>query len=232
MKIKDGEAETMKNYDTLKTVIAKVDPSSTSMDAYEPTNSPAACPPIGPNWKVKGETLPPTPDATLCDCMYSSISCRPAKSLDKKDYGPIFSYVCENEPEACVGINGNTTKGVYGAYSMCNAEQKLGYVLDAYYKAQNSASSACDFDGQAELRTPNAASSCSEKLAAASSANEVAATATGSTDSASQTGGSGSDDNENAAPGFAQRSMLMFGDVAVGLYVAVAMAAGASMVLL
>ncbi|GAB1314786.1 Glycolipid anchored surface protein [Madurella fahalii] len=234
VKVKNGEASTMKNYNSLKTVIAKVEPSLTAMDSYSPTNSPAACPEVGSNWKVKGETLPPTPDESLCECMYSSLSCGPVSSLKPTEYGKIFGYICEQVPEACTGINGNTTTGVYGAYSMCSAEQKLGFVLDAYYQAQNQDSSACDFEGKAELRQGSVGDGCSEKLAAASSANEVAATATGSTDAASQTGGS---NDENAAPaklaqGPMMRTMFMFGDVAVGLYVAVAMAAGASMLLL
>lgn len=234
MEVEGGKASTMKNYDSLKTVIAKVDPSSTAMDSYSPTNSPAACPGVGSNWKVSGSALPPTPDASLCECMESSLSCGPASSLKPTQYGSIFGYVCEQVPEACVGINGNTANGVYGAYSMCSAEQKLGFVLDAYYQAQDRDSSACDFEGKAELRQASADASCSPKLAAASSVNAVAATATTAPNSSMQTE---DPNNENAAPamftqGPLMRTMFMFGDVAVGLYVVVAMAAGASMLLL
>jgi hypothetical protein len=59
--IKGSAASTMKDYDTLKTRLASVQPSSTSMDDYKPTNSPAACPELGEFWKVKGEGGPHHP---------------------------------------------------------------------------------------------------------------------------------------------------------------------------
>ena len=87
VKVSNGAASTMKDYDTLKTKIAAVNPSSTSQDAYNPTNSPAACPDTGSNWAVKGGSLPPTPDKELCDCMFKSLSCVPAKNLNESDEG-------------------------------------------------------------------------------------------------------------------------------------------------
>ena len=228
--IKGSAASTMKDYDTLKTRLASVQPSSTSMDDYKPTNSPAACPELGEFWKVKGETLPPTPDSTLCDCMFNSISCAPASDLSTKDFGAIFSYICGAAPDVCAGINGNTTNGVYGAYSMCNAKQKLGYVLDAYYSSQNQASTACDFDGKAVVQQGKAASSCTDSLASASSANAVAATATGADGTSS--GSDSAETSKNAASPVPMRNAFVWGDLAVGLYAVVAMGVGASMVLL
>ncbi|KAL2015722.1 hypothetical protein VTK56DRAFT_4893 [Thermocarpiscus australiensis] len=222
VKVDGSSASTMKDYDTLKTRMASINPSSTSMDAYSPTNSPAACPEVGPNWQVKGEALPPTPNPSLCDCMFKSLSCVPADDLKPTDFGDLFQYVCGQDPDACAGIQGNTTVGVYGAYSMCSAKQQLGYVLDAYYTAQKRDSSACDFKGKATLQSASVDSKCSSSLASAT-ANGVATTATG---------GAGAAESSNVAAPVSMRNLFAVGDLAVGLYVVVAMAVGASMVIL
>lgn len=220
VEIKGNQAKTMKNYDALKTAMAKVDPASTSMAAYTPTNSPQPCPAVDDDWKVKGSVLPPKPDRKLCDCMFESLSCKPAENLKVKDYGEIFGYICGQTPEACVGIMANATIGVYGAYSMCNAREQLGYVLDQYYQLQGYTTGACDFDGKAKLTgAGNVPASCEAALASASSANAVAATSTGEVAPGEEEG------DENAAAG-------LLGQLAVGLYVVGAMAVGGAMVLL
>ncbi|KAL2258964.1 hypothetical protein VTK26DRAFT_7518 [Humicola hyalothermophila] len=227
VEVKGDNARTLKDFDTLKTVMSKVDPSPTMSDEYKPTNEPAECPKVGSNWGVKGEVLPPKPDSALCDCMFNSLSCVPADDVKEKDYGSMFGYICSEAPEACAGISGNTKTGVYGAYSMCNAKQQLGYVLNEYYKLQNEASTACDFKGRATVREAKEDSKCSEQLASASSANAIAATATGA-DPSSPTDG----DDESAAVPLPMHNLVVVGDWAVGLYAAVAMAVGAGMVLL
>jgi hypothetical protein len=210
----------MANYDALKTVMSSVAPSATSMDAYTPTNSPAACPDLNKSWQVKGESLPPTPDASLCECMFASLSCVPASSTSPKDYGDIFNYVCSETPDACAGISGNTTSGVYGAFSMCNATQQLGYVLDQYYKSQNNAAGACDFEGKATIQRGAADSTCSAALSSASAG-------------ATSTSGADSQTSSNAAVARGPvKAMFGLADAAVGLYVLMAMGVGAGMVLL
>lgn len=214
----------MKNYDALKTKIAKVDPSSTSSSAYTPTNSPASCPELGDNWRAS-DNLPPTPDSKLCDCMYNTLECVPKDGLDIKDYGDIFDFICDKSKESCVGISGDTMTGVFGAYSMCGAKEKLGHVLDAYYRSQNNAADACDFDGQAVVtKAAGAAASCSDSLSSASAANSAAATATG--------GGSSSASSSSIAVPIPMQNAFTIGELAVGLYALVAMGVGAGMVLL
>lgn len=218
----------MKDYAALQTVIATVSPSATSSSAYTPTNSPAACPSVSEDWQASGNDLPPTPNSVLCDCMYNSLECQPASGLDSTKYGAIFSYICGASPSSCDGINGNTTTGVYGAYIGCNSQQQLGYVLDQYYKSQDKASSACDFNGEATVnKSPSASGSCSAALASASSANSVAATATSASASSSSTSKS-----KNGAAPVSVKALFSIGDLAVGLYVIVAMGVGATMVAL
>ncbi|KAI8624713.1 family 72 glycoside hydrolase [Xylariaceae sp. FL1651] len=229
VKVSGNSAKTMKNYDVLKTKLAAAKPSSTAMSAYQPTNSPAACPGISDSWKA-AKSLPPTPDSDLCGCMFKSLSCAPADDLAEKEYGSIFGDICGNDANACAGIKHDTESGVYGPYSMCNPKEQLGHVLDAYYMNQNQDSSACDFNGAAKvMSSPQVASSCQASLSKASSAIAVAATATAASSGSSPN----SSTSGNAAPGTMPTGpFVTFGNVAVGLYLLVAMGAGAAMVAL
>ncbi|KAI2470806.1 carbohydrate-binding module family 43 protein [Annulohypoxylon bovei var. microspora] len=229
VKVSGNTASAMKNYKVLQSKLADVKPSSTSMAAYNPTNSAAACPAISDNWKVAGE-LPPTPDSDLCDCMVSSLACVPADDLAEKDFGDIFGYICKNDAAACAGIKQDTETGVYGPYGMCNAKDQLAHVLNSYYQNQNSASDACDFNGAAKVVSAKTDSSCASSLAKANSAVAVAATATAGTASTSSSGTS----SENAAaPASVRMSpFLTMGDMVISLYVLVAMSVGAGMVML
>ncbi|KAG7138692.1 1 like protein [Verticillium longisporum] len=230
----DSKAEVMKNYKVLSSRVNAATASSTASANYEPTNSPAACPDLGENWQVSANGLPPTPDQELCECMFNSLSCKVKSSVSVKEYGEIFGNICGNNPQVCAGISTNATTGIYGAYSMCNATQKLGFVMNQYYEAQNRASSACNFDGNAErVSSPSAASSCNSKLSAASSVNAVAATATAA--SARGTNGGSSNADDNASFGLTNRRMeqaFSVGNYAVGLYVVLAAAVGGAMVVL
>ncbi|KAI2622807.1 carbohydrate-binding module family 43 protein [Hypomontagnella submonticulosa] len=230
VKVSGNTATPMKNYKVLQSKLADVKPSSTSMGSYNPTNSPAACPPISKNWKA-AEALPPTPDSSLCDCMYKSLSCAPVDDLAEKDYGEIFGYICENDEAACAGIKHDTEKGVYGPYGMCNPKEQLGHVLSAYYSNQKNSADACDFNGAAKVvSAAKADSQCDAALAKANSAVAVAATATAGSASSGSTGESS---KNAAAPASVRMTPFMtLGDMAIGLYVLVAMGAGAGMVML
>jgi hypothetical protein len=222
--VKGNTASTMKNYNALKTKIAAATPSSTASSAYTPTNTPAACPNLSETWAAS-DNLPPSPDKSLCDCMYNTLSCVPKSGLATDKFGDIFGYICGAKPEACNGINANVTTGVYGAYSMCNAQQKLGFVLDAYYKELSNSADACDFNGQAVVSKPaSAQSSCSAALSSASAANSQAATATAAPSSTAT--------ETNLARPMSVQSLFSIGDLAVGLYALVAMGVGATMVVL
>ncbi|XXG99559.1 hypothetical protein Hte_005898 [Hypoxylon texense] len=229
VKVSGNKATAMKNYNVLQSKLADVKPSSTSMAAYNPTNSPAACPGISKDWKA-ADNLPPTPDSSLCDCMMSSLSCVPSDDLQEKEYGDIFGYVCENDPSACAGIKQDTETGVYGPYGMCNPKEQLAHVLNAYYTNQKSSANACDFNGAAKVVSSSADSSCDAALEKANSAVAVAATATAGSATSSSTGGS----TENAAAPASLRvsPFMTMGDMAVSLYVLVAMGVGAGMVML
>jgi 1,3-beta-glucanosyltransferase GAS1 len=213
----------MKNYNALKTQVLAARPSSTAMSAYTPTNQPAACPDLTSAWQANSKALPPTPDTTTCDCMFSTLSCVPKASLATTKYGDIFGFICAQPGNPCSGISGNTSTGVYGAFSMCNDTQKLGYVLNEYYKLQKFANSACDFTGQATVVRPGAAAqSCAGALSSASAQNSIAATATSAPSASSK----------NEAGGVAMGRVFSLGEFAVGAYLMIAMGVGAGMVML
>lgn len=231
VEVKNGKAERMDNFDELKREHAKADPKGVDEDSYTPSGDREQCPEVGDVWRAHSD-LPPTPDEDLCECMVAASSCAPTDDLDPEDFGEIFGFICGADANVCVGINGNATTGVYGAYSMCSDRQKLTYVLGAYYEAQDQAFDACDFDSSAEPKDPSAESSCDDSLAEASSINEEAVTATSALSNSQSTGGSDEDDDEGAAFTATPMFRLTFGNVAVGLYMVVAMAVGTLMVAL
>lgn len=224
--MKNNKATKLKDFDALKNEVAKANPKGVSRDSYNPSNRIGQCPNLSDNWKAN-KALPPTPDQSLCDCMVKSRSCVQQSGLDSKKYGDIFGYICGRYSDICSGIRGNASTGVYGAYSMCSDSAKLDYVLDAYYRQLRSDSSACDFNNQARLQTPNSDSTCSSKVSKASDINNRVATATSAADAA----GASSSDNF-AAPGAPMTRLVSSSGFAVSLYLLMALAAGAGVVAL
>ncbi|KAK2060677.1 hypothetical protein LY76DRAFT_614890 [Colletotrichum caudatum] len=206
-KIKDGQAKTMKSYDRLASRVLAANPTAIQMDSYEPSNSPVKCPSTASNWEVQGDTLPPTPDTYLCECMVKSLWCVPKPNLEAEAIGDIFGFVCGASPDSCEGIKTDTSTGVYGAFCMCSDEQKLAYVMNEYYKAQKSARTACDHNGQGEIASPSADNTCKKALASATDAALASSTANPS----SSTSG-------NAAAGSPYLPVFNFGGFALGAY--------------
>ncbi|KAH8882972.1 hypothetical protein GQ53DRAFT_438245 [Thozetella sp. PMI_491] len=211
VKIQNNAVSTMKNYGVLSSRVAAATPTGVAMGSYNPSNSPQPCPAIQADW-VAREQLPPTPNATVCECMFNSLSCVPDPKLTSDKYQKLFDSVCGYPGSSCDTINSNASSGNYGAFSMCNPSQKLGYVLDAYYKSQKSDASACNFNGQAVTTKASAASSCSAALSSASAS------------------ASHSSSNSFAVP-LPMHGMLTLGDFTMGAYVLTAMGLGAAMVL-
>jgi hypothetical protein len=230
---RDGSVvELQPAFDNLAEHHHDADPQGVNMDDYTPDAEAAECPSISEVWKVDPE-LPPTPDSSLCDCAVAASSCVRKNNLDPEEFADMFDIICGDFPEICAGINGNATTGVYGAYSMCNAGEKLDYVLGQYLEATDNNSDSCDFGGNAQTQSGSEESGCSDKLAAASSVNEQAATATAPIDNPNATGSSDEGDDEGAAlPGAAIFRVFALGDLAVGLYMVVALGAGAAMIAL
>lgn len=154
--------------------MATINPTTIALSAYNPISAPQACPSLNFTWNAN-QRLPPSPNTTVCNCMYDLLTCLPVPTLPLASYASLFSTACTKDPKYCAGIAGNTTTGNYGAFSMCNDTQKLGYVLDMYYRSQGSAASACDFHGQAVRATPAASAATGTCSAVVASAQAAAA---------------------------------------------------------
>lgn len=154
------------------------------MASYTATNQPRACPAVQANLWLASDTLPPTPNATLCNLMVESSSCVPSDAVasDATKIGAMFSTICGLDDTACKGIASNATTGTYGEFSMCNATQQLANALNTYYMNQKKASSACDFSGQAKVVTPT--------VSAGSIGSGSASSSSGSGSSVSSSSGS------------------------------------------
>lgn len=178
----------LKDFTALQNQIQQINVKGVQMADYKPSNVPEDCPAVNATWQ-SGEKLPPTPNNNACSCMAKAAQCVVASSTDASDYGKIFDYICGSDQSLCDGINGNTSTGVYGGYSMCGDQDKLTYVLNQYYQKQNKDSTACDFNSSAQTQT---ASGTMDKC------NELVASSN-STSSGSGSGSSSGDGKDNGA---------------------------------
>ncbi len=183
--INSGSVSTLADFGAFSSQIHAVTPTGVNSASYTPSNTIGqACPTIDANWQAS-TALPPTPNQAVCSCMMSSLSCIVKSTVDTDSLGTLFGQVCGyNGGKPCAGIIRNTTTGVYGAYSMCNATEQLSYAFNTYYLGQNSASGACDFAGSAQIvKAATVASSCSSVIAQATASNPISASGTGASTS-------------------------------------------------
>lgn len=189
--------------------IATVDPSGVNSNSYSASKTAEACPTEGANWNAKSSPLPPTPNKQLCACMFNSLTCAPKSDISAEDIGELFGTVCGlGDGSQCDGIAANASTGDYGAYSMCNSTEKLGWVMDAYYQAQDSTNqaSACDFDGNAatvSAISPSGACSSLMNEAGTAGTGVVSSKPTATGAGAAANGGSGESGSASGSKGAA-----------------------------
>lgn len=169
--------------------------------------------------------------------MLGSLSCIAKTGLSGNRTAEIFDYICGADKNACIGINANATTGTYGAYSMCNAYQKLSFAINAYYNDNKKAASACDFNGDAKTVSASSGSNCSSVLSAAGTAGtgSVTAVPTGSGGSGGSGTGSGSSSSQSttkSAAGATTVPRFDMGLLQLGVYIVTAILVGAGTVLL
>lgn len=176
----NGKVTKLQDFTNLKNQITKVNPKGVTMSSYTPSNtSPRDCPAENEFWEAS-KTLPPTPDESLCQCMVKSLDCIAKNTVPEDAFGDLFNFVCGQPDADCSGITSNGTTGIYGAFSMCSATERLSWAFNTYYNANNKDAQSCDFNGNATTQTATSNTDCKSALESASSSPK--ATNTGSTD--------------------------------------------------
>lgn len=233
--VSGSSATKLPDYTAYSSAIASVSPTVLNSASYTPTATALrSC----PSWDAS-PTLPPTPNEQLCSCMVADLGCAAKGTISSDVIGPLFDYICgtggSNLGVDCAGINGNGTSGVYGAYSMCAAQDRLSWAFNQYYQSQKSKNSAntdaCDFSGNATTKSATASGTCG---ALVSGAGGVVGTGTSTavpSNGGSSSGSSGSSSSKSAANGVTVPSVDM-GLIKMGAYVVFAVMAGAGVVLL
>jgi hypothetical protein len=227
-------ASKLPDYTALSSQLAMIKPSSTAESAYTVVNTvPQACPTVGSSWAASSN-LPPIANPDLCNCMVSSLSCvaRSSVTLTGNQSAYLFNYICGKDSSACNGIYANGTAGVYGAYSMCSANQKLSFVMNQYYIDQGKVATACDFSGNATTQSTSPASSCSPLLSAAGTAGTGTVTAVPTGAGSVSATGSSSTASKSSIAGATVVPQFNMGMLQLGVYIIVAAITGAGMVLL
>lgn len=210
--VSGNEVSPNDGFDNLKSQLATVNPTGVNSASYSPTNSPAACPTTSDDWSAQSSPLPPSPNSQLCSCMFKSLSCSVSPSVDEADYGSLFGTVCGLGDNTCAGLAANGSTGTYGAYSMCNSTEQLGFALNQYYLSQNSASTACDFDGSAEIQNSSEPSGTCKDLMSEAGASGTGSVTASPNDSNGGSSGSGGAASSKAAAG---HSMVRSGEISM-----------------
>ncbi|QPG76769.1 Protein epd1 [Brettanomyces nanus] len=196
----DGDTvSTMDDFQYYSSEINAVSPTSAtaSVESASAGSATMSCPATGDDWEAN-ETLPPTPQEGVCECMAAAVSCVVSDDVSTDDYADLYSVVCGLVD--CSGIDADGEKGTYGAYSYCNADDKLSFVLNLYYEEQGD-SSACDFSGSASLKTGSTDAQCKSVLSEAgtSGVGTVTGTFTGTASSGSSATASASSGSSTSA---------------------------------
>ena len=187
--VNGNKVQKQADFTSLSSQIQKVHPTGVNSASFSASTSAPACPTIDAGWHA-ASNLPPSPNAALCNCMTNTLSCVASDSLNNKDMGDIFNYICgagSVHGSYCAGIHANATTGEYGAYSMCDARAQLSFVMNQYWKGNGKQASACDFKGKAtKTKSSSPSGTCKGLL------KQAGAKGTGTVTGGPNGGGSGS----------------------------------------
>lgn len=225
------QVTTLADFNVYSTQIAKVTPSGVKSADYKPTNTARACPTLGSSWEAVSQ-LPPAPNPDICRCMAQNLTCVANSGLDAKSLKAQFDYICDDrQGNNCEGINADAKIGKYGAYSMCDPNDRLSWAFNTYFFDQTTNNPAnddpCNFDGDAKKQNPSSPSSCKAAVSqAGADGNGVITSAPSGTSGAQSTSTKTGAATAITIPNF------NFGMLQLAAYVVIAAATGAGMVLL
>ncbi|CAO3564614.1 unnamed protein product [Mortierella alpina] len=147
----DSTVTPLPDYINLKSILATTHPVGLKMDGYNEERPVSICPATTSGWEPNAR-LPPTPSASVCECMVSSLGCvasDQATSATEK-IGSLLNTICGMT--SCDDISANGKTGVYGKYSFCTPAQKLSYMYNLYFThVGKKAAATCSFNGMAKL---------------------------------------------------------------------------------
>ncbi|KAJ2721805.1 1 3-beta-glucanosyltransferase gel4 [Coemansia sp. Benny D115] len=130
-----SNVEKTEDYDNFKKAYAAVNPKGVKMADYKPAGKPSVCPQVSSVWKVKSDTLPPTPSAARCKCMMDSLGCTLKStelSADEgKALGETIGSICGLT--SCNEVAYDTSKGSYGNFVACDSAERSAWVLNKNY---------------------------------------------------------------------------------------------------
>lgn len=165
--------------------------------------------------------------------MVQNLTCVASSGLSAKALKTRFDYVCDDKNgNNCEGITADAKTGKYGAFSMCDPNDRLSWAFNTYYLDQTQNNPAnddpCNFDGDAKKQTPSSPSSCKAAVSrAGADGNGVVTSAPSGTNSGSKsTSSKGGAASSITIPNFS------FGMLQLTAYVAVAVLSGAGILLL
>lgn len=228
----DDKATKLADFTAYSKQIVSVTPTGVASASYSPTNSAQACPTVGDSWEAV-EKLPPSPNEAICSCMVQNLTCAAKTDLSADDIKTQFDFICDpKQGDNCRAINADPKTGVYGAYSMCQAVERLSNAFNAYYQDQvaNNPQNTkpCNFNGAAVKQSPKLDSNCA---AAVSQAGPVGTGVITSIPSGTGSGSSSATTSKKSAGSVVVPS-FSFGLLQLAAYVTVAVLTGAGMILL
>ncbi|KAJ5160688.1 1-3-beta-glucanosyltransferase gel4 [Penicillium canariense] len=229
-----NSVKTLQDFDNLSSQMLKATPTGVNSASYTATTTVGrSCPSVDATYWLAASALPPSPNADLCECMYNELECVPVDSISTDKMTDTFNYL-GGEKGAMSGVATNSTSGTYGAYSMCNAKQRLAWAMNRYYQLNSKSADACGFSGAATTKKAVTASSCSAQTSAMSAIGSAGVNSVDAGVAASGSAGSSGSTSTSKGVG-----AMTFGPQAVhvgawqaGAYVVAAIASGVFMIML
>jgi hypothetical protein len=94
--------------------------------------------------------------------MMSSLTCIAKHGLDSATALSAYQNICGTTAENCPGLHGNGSNGTYGAFSICNLNQRLSWALNMVYTSNLS---ECENDASATTQESSMTyGDCSEAM--------------------------------------------------------------------
>jgi X8 domain len=151
-------------YSTLSSHLAKVHPSSIVMSQYTPTNTLPQCSNTvsveafdkqsnSTSMVTVATNLPLRSSRQLCSCMMETKGCVASDtSVNKPELSDLYTTLCHEFEQACVGVRRNVSLGQYGSYHDCNITERLSWIYSRYLYLKND-SVTCESIG-GDLKQP------------------------------------------------------------------------------